>query len=242
MSEISLTDMPLFAAVAFFFFGGGTFSLSLKGSSSSSFRLNSNERPSKARCRRFGVGGFAEGLPEPAEPPERSRLSVVGRLTGNGSGVDSRAMGLSDSSGDGASERARARVFGGVPGSVVLIDGLEGDVIAVVWDETRVMLLPTETEDEDEEMGCGEEVPQLYGCSSIPPPGLSSPVSEFGGVMSSAMDRNKRRLAGLLEGEASPSAASILRLGGLSSSLAFVGLLVSVAFLSLSLSFLSVTT
>ena len=101
--------------------GGGRFSLS-SGSSSKSGVI----------CRRLGVGAFTNAGLE--ESFERSRLRVVGRdVVGVAHRSVSIAAGLSTISGEGARERVRALVTGGVPGAgeedrlVVEMESFEGD-------------------------------------------------------------------------------------------------------------------
>lgn len=128
---------------AFFFRGGGTFSLSSASSSTSSSpaRTTGAGDPPRVRCRRLGVGDLPEdeAPDEDEEWSERSRLRDAGRMTGRSSDV-SIGVGLSGISGDGARERVRERLSGGVLGrDDVLIDNLEGEWTMAVWDEIEVM-------------------------------------------------------------------------------------------------------
>lgn len=86
-----------------------------------------------------------------------------------------------------------------------------------------VVLVETEVRDDVEEMG-RSEVAIVCLDESLEAPPVRSSLSELKGATSDSMDWKINRLAGLFDGDANPSAASILLLGGLRS-FAFRGLL-----------------
>jgi len=123
--------------------------LSLSGSSSSSFG-GCVKDASAVMFRRFGVGERVDDTPDVTDPAERRRLSDTGRLGGRGH--SSISIGLSGSSGEGASERVCARVILDSEAVVVVAESFSGELMAVVEVETDVLRLGTNWSEDEAEM------------------------------------------------------------------------------------------